>query len=391
MDTSKAIMVIPTYWAREKPKSGDLIFDHPTPLNENGTLERLLDSLKILEDKIDILIISVPTFNDYNNIVKNKVDKILEKFKDEYNIYHFSFESINKLYEFYQEEGKEEFKSMLSLKGYSPVRNCCIYIPNILDKDVAILIDDDEIFEDSKFIKKALKYISPDIPGIAGYYVQEHGGYKFIKKTPWYRRFWDNIKAMNEAFNIIESENDLVETTFVFGGNMIIHRKLFMNIPFDPFIRRGEDISYLCDAKINGFKFMLNTKLSIKHLPPKSKSPEYIKIREDIYRFVYMRYKLLQQKYNINETLPYPGYFLKEDLYSKIIITSLLYSIDSFSKFKYKDGIQFLNNIDHMIIAYYNSPKWYKKFLKFKEQWPQFMEWSYNNRDKIVKLIFENS
>ncbi len=45
-------MVIPTYWTRPGDigwQPGDAFFDHPTPINTEGTLGRTLKSLKILE------------------------------------------------------------------------------------------------------------------------------------------------------------------------------------------------------------------------------------------------------------------------------------------------------------------------------------------------------
>ena len=44
-------MVIPTYWARERSvgwKEGDAIYDHPTPLDSEGTLLRALKSIRVL-------------------------------------------------------------------------------------------------------------------------------------------------------------------------------------------------------------------------------------------------------------------------------------------------------------------------------------------------------
>ena len=50
----KATMVIPSYWRRKKEdgwKNTDDVYDHPTPLDEDGTLARILNSLSILQNK----------------------------------------------------------------------------------------------------------------------------------------------------------------------------------------------------------------------------------------------------------------------------------------------------------------------------------------------------
>lgn len=382
------VIVVPTYWSREKPQPDDLVYDHPTPLNEEGTLKRLLESLPILKNReVETVIISCPTFADTDSQVKKKVDSILRPFQNDYKIYHFSYQSLLKFQDIFEKHGKPEFKSCLSLFGYSNVRNCCIYLPNILNKDIAILIDDDEVFEDPLFLQKATEFISPEKPAIAGYYVQAHGGYKFTGKIPWYRSFWNNADAMNEAFGLIDSGERLKDTPFVFGGNMIIHRTLFMKVPFDPYIRRGEDISYLCDTKNHGLPFLLDRQLSIKHLPPKGTMPEYLKIREDLYRFIYMRIKLVKQRFDLARTMPYPGCFLQEDLAIKIAFTSLLYSLNSLLSFKIRDALEFLINITSILEARLKAVEWFEKFEKLQKIWPEFMAWSLKNRAELVQVL----
>jgi hypothetical protein len=117
----------------------------------------------------------------------------------------------------------------------------------------------------------------------------------------------------------------LKKTSLALGGNMVIHKNLFSNVPFDPNITRGEDTDFLINARMFGFKFYSDNMLAIKHIPPKKSHPSWMRIREDIYRFIYERAKIMSQK-EMNETTrvsskdldPYPGYFLREDLEEKI-------------------------------------------------------------------------
>ena len=76
---------------------------------------------------------------------------------------------------------------------------------------------------------------------------------------------------MNEAFKILESRETLVPTTFAFGGNMVLHWKMFENVPFDHYITRGEDMDLLVNSKMLGFQFMLDTRLRVLHLPGEGK------------------------------------------------------------------------------------------------------------------------
>ncbi len=113
---------------------------------------------------------------------------------------------------------------------------------------------------------------------------------------------------------------------------------MFQIVPFDPHVTRGEDIDYLMNAKMFGFDFFLDNKLSIKHLPPKKNHPIWKRFREDIYRFLYEQTKIRSQ-YEVNnmnrvtpeDFEPYPGDFLKEDLEDKIYKTNVLLGLEYLS------------------------------------------------------------
>ena len=73
--------------------------------------------------------------------------------------------------------GKKAYIDLLKLSGYSNVRNVCVFIPHILGSEVAVLIDDDEVFEDPEHMQKAKEFIGKNIAGqevnaVAEYYLQ---------------------------------------------------------------------------------------------------------------------------------------------------------------------------------------------------------------------------
>ena len=385
----KSAIVIPTYWARVKPLKEDLVYDHPTPLDHNGTLGRLLESLKILK-KIDcnVVIISCPTSPSIGKEVKDKVDKIIEPFKKNYKILHFSYPDLSKFRKLAKEKSAAEYVPYLSLDGYSNIRNMCLILPHILKADVSILIDDDEVFEDPDFILKALEFVGKnEIFAVAGIYLQAHGGYKFTRKREWWKIFWNNTGAMNKAFELIDNPPRLKDTPFVFGGNMILHKNIFTRVLFDPYISRGEDIDFLCNAKSKGFKFLLDRELSIKHLPPPGQNPLWLKMREDIKRFIYMRVKLKKGGYPIKNTMPYPGYFLTGSLVCKIVLTNIILFLRSLFSGKIKDTPYFLKN---MILIFKYRKTAYSNYLKFKKtenKWRDFMNWIDRNRNEIKTII----
>ncbi len=342
-------MVIPSYWARESKdgwRAGDAVYDHPTPLDEDGTLLRALQSLDVLEDKdFQVVVIAAATAGDIEDRVEEKVAGIIDEVSRTVDVDIKLFaqshlgethdllcsEGIDEYVPLMQSKDMDEYVPLLQLRGYSNIRNLCLFIPHTLGSDLAVLIDDDEVFEDTKFIGKTKEFIGSlvgdrTVHAVAGYYLQSDGDKGTMKKrSPW-MEYWGQYKIMDEGFDrIIQTEPRLKKTPFVFGGNMIIHRELFTVVPFDPDVPRGEDIDYLINARMFGFSFFLDNKLSIKHLPPSKSHPVWMQLREDIYRFIYERTKLegqVEKKGMVRvapEDLdPYPGRFLRSDLEEKI-------------------------------------------------------------------------
>jgi hypothetical protein len=330
-------MVIPSYWARESKdgqRAGDAVYDHPTPLDEDGTLLRALQSLDVLEDKdFQVVVIAAATAGDIEDRVEEKVAGIIEKASKtaDVDIKLFAPSHPGEIHNLLQSKDMDEYVPLLQLRGYSNIRNLCLFIPHILGSDMAVLIDDDEVFEDTQFIGKAKEFMGSvvgdrSVHAVAGYYLQPDEDDRIIKeRSPW-MEYWGQYKVMDEGFNrIIWTKPRLKETPFVFGGNMVIHRELFTVVPFDPDVPRGEDIDYLINARMFGFSFFLDNKLSIRHLPPPKSHPLWLQLREDICRFIYERAKLEGQvkregmvRVALEDLDPYPGRFLRSDLEEKV-------------------------------------------------------------------------
>ena len=233
---------------------------------------------------------------------------------------------------------------------------------------------------------KALEYVGGAIDGdtvyaIAGYYLQPDGGY-LVKKVhePW-MDYWDQMERMNEAFEkFIGRPPRLKVTPFVFGGNMVIHRELFMKIPFDPLVPRGEDIDYLINARMFGYKFYLDNTLSIKHLPPPKTHPVWRRLREDVFRFLFEREKIRHQKeregmikVQPEDFDPYPGAFLKDDLEKKVERASAVLS-EMYKKQGDPEGAEeSLKTVSLMREAMEEGGDPFDDFIQLQRKWEQLM------------------
>ena len=403
----KVTTVIPSYWARESEvgwKEGDAIYDHPTSLDSEGTLLRAIQSIKKLEDKdFQLVIIAVATAEDIETQVEKKVANIIKSSNPGVEVLLFGHSHLKQIHELLISEGKKEDIFLLQLQGYSDIRNLCMFIPHILGSEAAVLIDDDEVFEDREFMSKTKEFIGKNIEGkiinaVAGYYLQPDGDYH-VKKPfrPW-MKYWDQYDRMNEAFDmVIGTEPRLKETPFVFGGNMVIHRNLFTVVPFDPDVPRGEDIDFLINAKMFGFHFFLDNQLSIKHLPPPKAHPTWKQLREDIYRFIYERAKIEHQKEVQGMTRvyaddfdPYPGCFLKTDLEEKIEQACKLLSGEYLAQGDKQGSEEALNNI--LIARTDAMPKCdpFQNLCKLQKRWQDLMRFTSHEeiRSQIKDIIY---
>ncbi|KPJ54236.1 hypothetical protein AMJ39_01435 [candidate division TA06 bacterium DG_24] len=350
----RVTMVIPSYWRPESQPdtegiepslSGEeeSLFDHPTPLNEQGTLPRLLDSLETLHDLpprnagiFTLVIIAVPTLSRIADQVLAKLEELIHPYRRRYDIRILHAHNLEHLKNELIAEGVSGGAcELIGLNNYAAVRNMCSLASILNGSQLALFIDDDEVFIDPDFLREAQEFTGGEWDGrpvraVAGYYLQPDTYRLDVSKTPaWRRPYWDNASAMNEAFDLIIGRAPrLKPTPFVFGGNMVVECDLLSRIPFDPLITRGEDIDFLINLRANGVTFWLDRELSIKHLPPRSSSPDWKKLREDARRFLYERKKLADHSdldgLDRQALMPYPGLFLGPDLEERIIKTSLL-------------------------------------------------------------------
>ncbi len=339
-------VVIPTYWSRKKDDpwiEGDAVYDHPTPIDGEDTLLRTLKSMKTLTNQSFKLIVPVcPTTDEIEDEAEERVKAIVQEANLDFPTYLFTQKNLRDIKELLREKGLSERANMLlNQKGYSNVRNICLYSSHILGADATILIDDDEVFENPAYIDMAVEYIGKriygkGIYGVAGYYLNKYDEfYDDVNIVPW-MTYWNRFGSKTKAFDkIIACDPRIKLTPFAFGGAMVIHKNLLKMVPFDPDVTRGEDIDYLINAKMFGYDFFLDNKLSIKHLPPKKNHPVWKRLREDIYRFMYEQAKIRSQ-YEVNnmtrvsadDFAPYPGDFLRDDLEDKIYKTNVLLALD---------------------------------------------------------------
>ena len=405
----RTVVVIPTYWGRKNEigfKEGDIVYDHATPIDEEGTLGRTLESMKILKKKdFKLVILICPTYREIEYEAEEKVRKIVKGVKLEVETYLFTRKTLRKIKRFGRNSQlKENVLSLLSLQGYANVRNMCIFASHLLNSDITVLIDDDEVIENPDFMDIAREFIGKrvygeTVYGVAGYYLNKYGNYyDDVSIEPW-MTYWNRFGSKSKAFDkIIGCGPRLKHTPFVFGGAMVIHKNLYQIVAFDPNIPRGEDIDYLINAKMFGFNFFLDNKLSIKHLPPKKTHSIWKRTREDIYRFVYEKSKIDSQ-YEVSnmrivsakDFFPYPGEFLTDELENKIFKTNLLLALEYLANNEVEACKESIKNIYLSIHEAIPKKDPFTAYRKIQKYWEKLIDFTLENKKEIRRRIEKNS
>lgn len=391
----KQAVIVPTYWAREggEWRRGDLVFDHPTPLDEEGTLWRCLESLNKLDGKFNLFLIVVPTHLDIQENLERKMIDKLNRLSLKYDLIPVFPSTISEVQGCLKGEPIGE---VLNLNGYPQVRNACLLIPFILGSEIFIMLDDDEVVLDKDFLNKAVEYLGENFRGRrivakAGVYLQAHGTPFFKDKDVWWRAFLRSKEAMNEAFKVIELGERIVDTPFAFGGNMVVSNEVVSKgICFDPYVPRGEDTDFLVNVKSEGYAFVLDTALKILHLPPKPSSPDWMELRQNALRFLYMRTKLKRSKMlgvkrNVSpsDLAPYPGRFLDWTLKHRLLVTSLLLSLDYAGKRMLGESRKALWNIELLLRSYREQ---LARYNIFRKKWRDLVP-SLINRSDLKEIL----
>ena len=337
----KKCVIIPTYWG-PIDGTGEIIFDHPTPLGTEGTLKRLLENLlefdEIRRGDIKVRIVGVANKRSLRERVENYLRNYIKDYETKMDIKLLSYEWLQNLLERLGPESEH----LLDPVGYPQVRNMCLIAALETGSDIGIFLDDDELIVTSNFFKRAEENMlekAPDegiIHGKVGYYEQDRPSYARF----WELKWWPKDLSFNQAFsNFMNSSFRFKATLIGLGGLMIISRELMKKVCFDPEIKRGEDMDYVFNARLFGYRFYFDKELFIKHLPPDIKTPEWLKARQDILRFLYIRDKYEShfkvdnlQKVALEELLPYPGVFMGDDLEDRIIEYSRMMALKYLSE-----------------------------------------------------------
>jgi hypothetical protein len=389
-------VIIPTFWTRRRgPRlSGRLIdvYDHPTPVDQDGTLPALLKSLDALRTDGKIVLLVSATDTSLEHEAEDRVRAIADDFPG-LDTMVFGPAELGSLHRRLEQLEYADMLPGVSLTGYGAVRNTGLVVAAVLGCEQVVFLDDDAVVADEDFWTRATEGLGQRFPdgepifAKSGYYVDASGRYQMQKDPHWADMFWRQDEAFNEALAIVDAPPRVRRTSVAFGGCLALHAQMFTNVAFDPWVVRGEDMDYVINARMHGGEVFLDGEWRIIHRPPENPS-EAIALRQDIYRFIYEHRKLEFAKSQVDlrqvssESMkPYPGDFIGGSVTWRAFFTALLHVLtgkESGTYFKVaraalRDAGEYARtNCDN--------------YFAFQRRWPMLMESIW--QDVALKPLF---
>lgn len=400
----KTAFVSPSFWTGTKDelyKPDDQFYDHPLPLEDEGTLVRCIESMKLLDEQDFIfIIVSAATRPEVEDLVDEKIRELVKGVDVPFALRLFGYRELRKLSTHLREACRDDLLEPLDMYGYSGIRNMCLLGAHIAGAEIAISIDDDIVFNDPAYLRKAKEFIGTKVGEdtvLAVYSPYDYGraapDWDTIK-VPLWKTHWNNVAAQRKAWErFILTDKRLNETSYIVMSNIVLHRDFFTKVPLDPHVNRGEDMDWLVNARMFGYKFFVDNRRRVKHLPPPRLHPTWRQLREDIIRFLYEREKvrLLEERQGIPRSYfePFPGDFLNDDLEEKVFKSNTMLAMEYLLENDLEGVKGCLGNIQTAkeYPATINDP--HEHMQRFQKTWETLMNYVDENRQTLCESIWQ--
>jgi hypothetical protein len=331
-------VVIPTFWTRRGGHSSDRlvnVYDHPTAIDGESPLPECLRSLQDVRGLGKVVVLVATTDSSVEHEAEDRVREILEEFPG-LDALVFGPAELGSLHRRLEQLEFSDMVAGVSLTGYGAVRNAGLIAAATLGAEIAVFIDDDEVISDPAFLETAVEGLgmkTPDGKAVfakTGFYVDAKGGHHLKDDAHWSDALWRETDEYNRAMGAIDAPPRVKPSNIAFGGCLSLHRDMYCNVSFDPWVMRGEDVDYVINARMHGGDVFLDGAWSVTHVPPEGISLA-LHFRQDVYRFIYEHRKLEFARSQIDlrrvtaaSLRPYPGDFVGHSVAWRAAATALL-------------------------------------------------------------------
>jgi len=194
-----------------------------------------------------------------------------------------------------------------SFSPYSSARNLGIYCAcSAFDPERIVFLDDDCYIERPEKLMAALQLIGERLDGkeiiaVSGLYEdlalsKRKSRHRYEELAPT-SILTGMSSFLKRSFLTDQQQRLTLMPHHTLGGALVLSRKVFMSLPFDPFIPRGEDHAYCVDLKQRcgrGFTIVRDNQFVVQHgsQPKVSPNRQETNTLRDIFRFVYLQFKV---------------------------------------------------------------------------------------------------
>ena len=334
----KHCVVIPTFWTRSRGAAADRlvnVYDHPTAVDGPTPLPTCLKSLQGLSNLGKVIVLVAATDASCEHEAEDRVCDIVKEFPG-IDTMVFGPADLGSLHRRLEQLEFSDMVAGVSLTGYGAVRNAGLVVAATLGAETCFFLEDDAIVTSPSFLRVGAEGLGMKTPegrvlfAKTGYYVDGQGRYESSEESPWYDRFWRQAEEYNRAMRTVSRPPRIKPTNLAFGGCLALHRDMYCNVSFDPWVLRGEDVDYVLNARMHGADVFMDNEWKIVHRPPEPPS-EALQFRQDVYRFIYEHRKLEFARSQIDlrrvtpgSLRPYPGDFVGGSVTWRATVTSLL-------------------------------------------------------------------
>lgn len=349
-----------------------MIFDHPDPITIKGTVGRMLESFTKFEVISPVVIFP----NSTHPSIEGHIKKLVKPYMEDLDVHVFTGKEGKEMVKILKKAGfPKDLDDAWGYANYGQYRNWMLLYAAFKGYDNILTIDDDELFDKKGYVENIAerdllaKHKGEEVLGKGGCYTDANGK-KFYDGQIAEFKNWPKDRLFNQSIQdqLNAAGGRLVRLETACGGNMIENRKMFLKVPYDINIPRGEDDDYAMNAEYLGFTYFYDKDMYVPHLPPPRTKFYWTRMRQDIKRFKYLREKCRMYGVNLKTINVFYRYFLKDDLEYNAISGS----IDAARRYMNKDrneAEEFLNNA---IIA---AKPDLKEMIKLVEKQVRFMEY----------------
>ena len=332
------VIVIPTYWA-ETDHIGGIgergTYDYVTPIAKPlPELETCLASLEKVRGVLRVVVLVVSE-KDMAESARARVEGICRTHPN-LNTLVIGRSEAALVSKAVSRLAPSLAGENVSLRGYGAIKNMGLAVAALLGHDSVVFLDDDQVAINANFLTDAVHGLGTltreelRVVVKTGYFLNADDSPFSGSGGPvrWSERLWTKRESFNEMMREKLSGPRISRSNWLCGGCCALHASAFSQVPFDPYITRGEDLDYVLNLRACGIDAWFDNAWCVRSVPPGLPSRASL-LMQDAYRWLYEVEKLDtfnrrqdMRTVTVSSLRPYPAAWVSPGVRSRIVQTA---------------------------------------------------------------------